>query len=77
MDVLCLQVLRKAKNRRFDSCSVRNSVLIISHTTFQDCRMHISSDNLSQNGCIQLTANDDLLIVAGKCFIMYTYQIVC
>ena len=37
---------------RFDSYSVRNSVLIISHITFRDCRMHIFSDNLSRNSCI-------------------------
>ena len=33
---------------------VRNSVLIISHVTFRDCRVHIFSDNLSRNSCIQL-----------------------
>ena len=42
----------KKKKRRFDSYIVRNSVLIISHITFRDCRVHISSDNLSQNSCI-------------------------
>ena len=31
---------------RFDSYSVRNSVLIISHITFWDCRVHIFSGNL-------------------------------
>ena len=31
---------------------VRNSVLIISHITFRDCRAHIFSDNLSRNSCI-------------------------
>ena len=31
---------------------VRNSVLIISHITFRDCRARIFSDNLSQNSCI-------------------------
>ena len=33
--------------------SVRNSVLIISHITFRDCRVHMFSDNLSRNSCIQ------------------------
>ena len=42
MDV-CLRVLRKEKKSRFDSYSVRNSVLIISHITFWDCRVLISS----------------------------------
>ena len=32
---------------------VRNSVLIISHITFRDCRVHIVCDNLSRNSCIQ------------------------
>ena len=51
MDI-CLRVL-KGKSR-FDSYSVRNSVLNISHITFQDYRVHIFSDNLSRNSCIQL-----------------------
>ena len=38
---------------RFDSYSVRNSVLVISHFTFWDCRVHIFSNNLSQNSCMQ------------------------
>ena len=33
---------------------VRNSVLIISHITFRDCRVHIFSDNLSRNSCIRV-----------------------
>ena len=44
MDV-CLRVLKKRNKRRFDSYSVRNSVLIISHITFRDCRVNIFSDN--------------------------------
>ena len=39
MDV-CLRVLKESKKSRFDTYSVRNSVLIISHITFRDCRMH-------------------------------------
>ena len=46
---VCLRILKESNNRRFDSCSVRNSVLIISHVTFRDCCMLIFSDNLSQN----------------------------
>ena len=38
---LCLKVLKESKKSKFDSYSVRNSVLIISHITFRDCRMHI------------------------------------
>ena len=52
MDV-CLRVLKESNKRRFDSYSVRNSVLIISHITFWDYRVHIVSDNLSRNSCIQ------------------------
>ena len=52
MDI-CLQVLKESNKSRFDSYSVRNSVLIISHITFRDCRVHIFSDNLSRNSCIQ------------------------
>ena len=46
---LFLRMLTESDNRRFDSYSVRNSVLIISHITFRDCRVHIFSDNLSRN----------------------------
>ena len=51
MDV-CLRVLKESSKSRFDNYSVRNSVLIISHITFRDCRVHIFSDNLSRNSCI-------------------------
>ena len=43
----------KGKQSRFDSYSVRNSVLNISHITFRDCRVHSFSDNLSRNSCIR------------------------
>ena len=49
---VCLRVLKESNKSRFDSYSVRNSVLIISHITYRDCRVHISSDNLSRNSCI-------------------------
>ena len=42
MDV-CLRVLKESNKSRFDSYSVRNSVLIISHITFRDCRVHFFS----------------------------------
>ena len=53
MDV-CLRVLKESNKRSFDSYSVRKSVLIISHITFRDRRVHIFADNLSQNSCIHL-----------------------
>ena len=49
----CLRVLKESNKSRFDSYSVRNSVLITSHITFRDCRAHIFSDNLSRNSCIR------------------------
>ena len=44
---VCLRVLKESNKRSFDSYSVRDSVLIISHTTFRDCGVHIFADNLS------------------------------
>ena len=55
MDV-CLRVLKESNKSRFDGYSVRNCVLIISHVTFRDCRVHIFSDNLSRNSCIRKMA---------------------
>ena len=37
--VTCLR--KESKQSRFDSHSVRNSVLIISHITFRDCGVQI------------------------------------
>ena len=51
MDV-CLRVLKESNNIRFDSYSVRKSVLNISDITFRDCRARIFSDNLSRNSWI-------------------------
>ena len=51
MDI-CLRVLKESNKSRFDSYSVRNSVLVISYITFRDCRVHIFSDNLSRNSFI-------------------------
>ena len=39
MDI-CLRVLKESNKSRFDSYSVRNSVLIMSHITYRDCRVH-------------------------------------
>ena len=54
MDI-CLRVLKESNKRRFDSYNVRNSELIVSHIIFRDFRVHIFSDNLSRNSCIQFT----------------------
>ena len=42
MDV-CLRMLKESDKSRFDSYSVRNCILIISHIIFRDCRVHIYS----------------------------------
>ena len=52
MDV-CLRVLKESNKSRFDSYSVRNSELIVFHTTFRDCRVHIFYDNFPRNGRIR------------------------
>ena len=52
MDI-CLPVLKESNKSRFDSNSVKNSVLNISHITFRDSRVHNFSDNLSRNSCIK------------------------
>ena len=56
---VCWRVLKESNKIRFDSYSVRNSVLVISHITFRDCRVHIFSENLSRNSCIQPTVPVD------------------
>ena len=44
---------------------VRNSVLIISHITFRDCRVHFILDKLSRNSCMQLREQEPHL---NTCF---------
>ena len=48
-----LRMLKESNKSRFHSHSVRNSVLIISHIAFPDCREHNFSD--SRNSCIFIT----------------------
>ena len=50
---------KKSSISRFDSYSVRNSVLIIFHITctIRDCRVHFFSDNLSRNSCVNKKLN--------------------
>ena len=47
MDI-CFRALKRSSKSRFDSYTVRNSVLIISYITF---RVHFFPDNLSRNSC--------------------------
>ena len=54
---ICLRVLKESNKSRFESYSVRNSELIVSHTTFRDCRVQIFSDNLSRNSCMNYYLN--------------------
>ena len=48
MDV-CLRGLKERHKIRFDSYSVGNTVLIISHITFRGCRVHSFGNNPSIN----------------------------
>ena len=59
---VCLRVLKESDKSRLDSYSVRNSVLIISHITFRDCRVHIFSDSLSRDSYMFLLAFLDLTV---------------
>ena len=43
---LCLQVFKENNKSIVDSDSVRDSVLIISHITFRDCRVQFFPANL-------------------------------
>ena len=70
---ICLRVLKESNKSRFDSYSVRNSVLIISHITFRDCRVHIFSDNLSRNSCMHCCA---LLLCEVYCVIVLRLEII-
>ena len=38
---VCLRVLKESNKSKFDSCSVGNSVLNISHITFRECRVRL------------------------------------
>ena len=68
---ICLRVLKKSNNSRLDGYCVRNSVLIISHVTFRDCRVQIFSDNLSQHSCIHFAHFD---LESGMVFEGTTYE---
>ena len=53
MDI-CLRLLKESKKSRFDSYSVRNSVLMISHITFRDCRVHFFPTTILEVAVYQL-----------------------
>ena len=76
MDI-CLRVLKESNKSRFDSYSVRNSVLLISHITFRDCRVHIFSDNLSRNSRMQMTEVNKLkrnFIVSREAEVLHRWE---
>ena len=52
MDV-CLRGLKETTKVGSTATVSRTSVLIISHITFRDCRVHSFCDNLSRNSCIE------------------------
>ena len=66
MDI-CLRVLKESNKSRFDSYSVRNSVLNVSHITFRDCHVHIFSDNLSRNSGILNVVNTTVWLETRIC----------
>ena len=57
---VCLQVLKESHKSRFDSDSVRNNVLIISHITFQDCCVHMKNENDIAVYIIYMSSNKTL-----------------
>ena len=52
MDI-CLRVLKESTKVGSTATVSTTSVLIISHITFRDCRVHSFCDNLSRNSCIK------------------------
>ena len=43
---------KESNQTRFDSYSVRNSILITSHNVFRDCSVHTFSDSSPRNSSI-------------------------
>ena len=68
MDV-CLRLLKESKKSRFDNCSVRNSILIISLITFRDCRVHIFPTTF-----LEIAANTIDVGAAGNVFPDFFFQ---
>ena len=64
MDV-CLRMVKESNKSRFDSFSVRNSVLIIIHINIRDCRVQIFSDNISRNSCIATFTNSGSMTISS------------
>ena len=57
---ICLRMLQESKKSRFDSYSVRNSELVISHIIFRDCRLHIFPTTFLEIA-VYLTDNQQVL----------------
>ena len=53
---------------------VRNSVSIISHITFRDCRVHIFADNLSRNSCINPAVSRVWYLLSVLFFTHFSFQ---
>ena len=64
---------RKAKKAGSTATVVSYSVMIISHITFRDCRVHFFGDNLSRNSCIHSLAWWDRITTCA--FFKTTYLI--
>ena len=74
---ICLRVVKESNKSRFDGCKARNSVLRISHITFRDCRVHISSDNLSRNSCIHSCTHLITSSALNDCLLVHNFQNNC
>ena len=58
----CLQVLKESNKSRFNSCSVRNSVLIVS-ITFWDCRVHFFLTTFLETGSFDLRKTSGMFLI--------------
>ena len=65
---ICLRVRKESNKSRFDSYSIRNNVLLISHITFRDCRVHIFSDTFLEIAVVsQLVLCGPNVTIATSC----------
>ena len=67
MDV-CLRVVMKESNKsRFDSYRVRNSLLIISHISFRDCRVHTFFRQPNLEKAVDVRCREETVVERQKC----------
>ena len=73
MDV-CFRELKESKKSRFDSYSIKNSVLIISHITFRDCRVHFFSTTFLEIAVCGNESRPGLQLVEKLATLLYIYS---